>query len=117
MEECDQVQQLIEDGLAIAECHPSRGARCFAKDATKFITELESDRRRLEWLAHLRLTNNQRCRVSSSARVWLQDGWYDIYDVDAYGTTVTACDSGGTCIVFMVDDWRDAIDKAMQEVE
>ena len=93
MDECDQVQQLIEDGLAIAECHPSRGARCFAKDATKFITELESDRRRLEWL------------VINNARVWLQDGWYDIHD------------SGGTCIVHMVDDWRDAIDKAMQEGE
>jgi hypothetical protein len=93
MEECDQVQQLIEEGLAIAECHPSRGARCFAKDATKLITELESDRRRLEWL------------VINNARVWLQDGWYDIHD------------SGGTCIVHMVDDWRDAIDKAMQEGE
>ena len=93
MKECDQVQQLIEDGLAIAECHPSRGARCFAKDATKFITELESDKRRLEWL------------VINNARVWLQDGWYDIHD------------SGGTCIVHMVDDWRDAIDKAMQEGE
>ena len=93
MEECDQVQQLIEEGLAIAECHPSRGARCFAKDAAKLITELESDRRRLEWL------------VINNARVWLQDGWYDIHD------------SGGTCIVHMVDDWRDAIDKAMQEGE
>ena len=93
MNECDQVQQLIEDGLAIAECHPSRGARCFAKDATKFITELESDRRRLEWL------------VINNARVWLLDGWYDIHD------------NGGTCIVHMVDDWRDAIDKAMQECE
>ena len=93
MKECDQVQQLIEEGLAIAECHPSRGARCFAKDATKFITELESDRRRLEWL------------VVNNVRVWLQDGWYDIHD------------SGGTCIVRMVDDWRDAIDKAMQEGE
>ena len=64
-----------------------------------------SERRRLEWL------------VINNARVWLQDGWYDIRDVDAYGTTVTACDSGGTWIVFMVDDWRDAIDKAMQEGE
>jgi hypothetical protein len=57
------------------------------------IQELESDRRRLEWLA----LNN--------ARVWLQDGWYDIHD------------NGGTCIVYMVDDWRDAIDKAMEEGE
>ena len=48
MKECDQVQQLIEEGLAIAECHPSKDARWFAKDVTKLITELESDRRRLE---------------------------------------------------------------------
>jgi len=56
------------------------------------IDELESDRRRLEWLA----LNN--------ARVWLQDGWYDIHD------------NGRYLYCFMVDDWRDAIDKAMQEV-
>ena len=57
------------------------------------ISELESDRRRLEWLA------------LKNARVWLQDGWYDIHD------------NGGTCIVNMVDDWRDAIDQAMEESE
>ena len=62
-------------------------------DQVQQIIELESDRRRLEWL------------VINNARVWLQDGWYDIHD------------NGGTCIVHMVDDWRDAIDKAMQEGE
>ena len=50
MKERDEVQQLIEEGLAIAECHPSKDARWFAKDATKLIIELESDRRRLQWL-------------------------------------------------------------------
>jgi hypothetical protein len=82
-------EQKVEFGLS----DPRRfGVNAMLSDPRRFI-ELESDRRRLEWL------------VINNARVWLQDGWYDIHD------------SGGTCIVHMVDDWRDAIDKAMQEGE
>jgi hypothetical protein len=55
--------------------------------------ELKLDRKRLEWLA----INN--------ARIWLQDGWYDIHD------------NGGTCIVSMKDNWRDAIDEAMEATD
>ena len=63
--------------------------RCDFKEDAEKIAELESDRRRLEWL------------VINNARVWLLHGFYHIYD------------SGNVCIVQMVDDWRDAIDEAM----
>lgn len=57
-------------------------------DVDRYLA-MADDRARLEWL------------VVNNARVWMQDGWYDIHD------------NGGTCIVSMKDDWRDAIDEAM----
>jgi len=62
-------------------------------ESNKFADEneaLKKDRERLEWL------------VDNRARVWLQDGFYDVHN------------DSGDCIVYMKDSWRDAIDKAMR---
>jgi hypothetical protein len=59
-------------------------------EAVSYLNDLQKDNERLEWLA------------MSNARIWLQDGWYDIHD------------NGGTCIVHMKDNWREAIDEAME---
>ena len=52
--------------------------------------DMVADVQRLEWL------------VMNNARVWLQDGWYDLHD------------DGGNCIVHMKESWREAIDEAMR---